>query len=678
MKTRNIIILALTALLAVSCHSWDAPGEDAGRDSYGNPDLKETNVKTIAEVKEMFKDEINNSDLKKVEERMQLKVVVTGNDEGSNLYKSLYVQDNTGAIALSIDQGGLFGPFAVGQCVLIDLKDLYVGGYEKQPQIGVLYFNENKGVDQVGRMTRYEWQRHYKLLQPVEGLEVKPIVTDNISKLNLERDCGKLVTLVGIKMKDADGVKVFAPSDGSVTLLGGCANRDIDGQSNVVIRTSTYAKFANMPMPTERITVTGIASRYRDGWQLMPRKQDDIKPYTGTEVLDDIDDPSHVDATGDGTAAAPFNIAAAIAKCQEVGETQTTEKYYIKGFAVTEGVADANYGNATFDMADTPDGSNLFKAYQVYGSDGKKLPAGYTVKKGDEVVVYGPVVNYKGNTPETAGKGAAIIVSINGKKTDGSNAGDPSTDQEQDPGDAKAVTIAEFNAAAVSNDVWYQLTGTVKNLKDGDQYGNFDLEDETGSVYVYGLLAEQGGEKKKFQELVAAKGIKDGSKITIIGTRGEYNGKIEVMNAYFVSIDNSGSGESGNGDSPTPIVNNGTLEQPFTPAEANAFVSQLEAGVTTDESYYIKGKIIEITDKDQFSTKYGDCTFYISDDGTDKADKFYVFRTLYLGNVKYTSGTLPKAGDEVIICGQLVNYMGNTPETAASKSYIYSLNGQTE
>ena len=97
------------------------------------------------------------------------------------------------------------------------------------------------------------------------------------------------------------------------------------------------------------------------------------------------------------------------------------------------------------------------------------------------------------------------------------------------------------------SDTWYQLTGTVKNLKDGDQYGNFDLEDATGSVYVYGLLSEKGGEKKKFLELVAAKGIKEGSKITIIGNRGEYNGKIEVMNAYFVSIE-GGETRGGGGD----------------------------------------------------------------------------------------------------------------------------------
>lgn len=114
-------------------------------------------------------------------------------------------------------------------------------------------------------------------------------------------------------------------------------------------------------------------------------------------------------------------------------------------------------------------------------------------------------------------------------------------EKEQGGGDdeVKTVTVAQFNAAEVSTTVWYQLTGTVKNLKDGDQYGNFDLEDESGSVYVYGLLSEKGGAKKEFQTLATEKGIKNGSKLTLIGNRGVFNDKIEVVNAYFVSVTNS-------------------------------------------------------------------------------------------------------------------------------------------
>ena len=260
------------------------------------------------------------------------------------------------------------------------------------------------------------------------------------------------------------------------------------------------------------------------------------------------------EAKGSGTQADPFNVAAAIAKCKEIGTNPSTEKYYVKGTVVDGATADASFNNITFDIADTEGGAK-FKCFQVKGTNGDPLPAGFTIKKGDEVVVYGPIYNYSGNTPETAGKSAAYIVTVNGKATSSSGSDTPSTD-------AKKVTVAEFNAAEVSNDVWYQLTGTVENLKDGDQYGNFDLKDETGSVYVYGLLSEKGGEKKKFQDLAAAKGIKNGSKITIIGTRGVFNDKIEVMNAYFVSIEGGGSSsEQGGGSSDEASSgDNGTFE----------------------------------------------------------------------------------------------------------------------
>ena len=249
------------------------------------------------------------------------------------------------------------------------------------------------------------------------------------------------------------------------------------------------------------------------------------------------DTPTPSGATGTGTKDDPFNIAAAIAKCQEIGETASTEKYYIKGIVVTGGTVSGGYGNVTFKMGDTKDATDLFTAYQVAGSDGEKLADGYEVKAGDEVVVYGPICNYKGNTPETSGKSAAQIVTINGKKTNDTSGGESGGGSTTGADGSTIISVADFNAAAVSTDVWYQLTGTIKNLKDGDLYGNFDLEDSTGSVYVYGVLSEKGGEKKKFQELATAKGIANGKKITIVGTRGEYNGKIEVMNAYFIKVE---------------------------------------------------------------------------------------------------------------------------------------------
>lgn len=375
------------------------------------------------------------------------------------------------------------------------------------------------------------------------------------------------------------------------------------------------------------------------------------------------------DPKGTGTKDDPFNIAAAIAKCVEIGTNPSTEKYYVKGIAVKDATASGGFGNISIDLGDSKDATAIFKAFQVAGTDGEKLADGYKVNTGDEVVVYGPIYNYQGNTPETAGKSAAQIVTINGKSTSESGGGDTPSEE------TKTATIAEFLAAPVSTNVWYQLTGTIKSLKDGDLYGNFDLEDETGSVYVYGLLSEKGGAKKKFQELVAAQGLQAGTKITIIGNRGEYNGNPQVLNAYFVKVESGGG--SGGGDTPSG-GNDGSLAKPFTPAEANAFIATLAADTNTDKDYYIKGKLVEYAKNGEFSTQYGNASFYLSVDGTKNGEQFYVFRTLYLGNVKYTEGATPVVGDEIIICGKLVNYKGNTPETVQNKSYIYSLNGNTK
>ena len=411
-----------------------------------------------------------------------------------------------------------------------------------------------------------------------------------------------------------------------------------------------------------------------------------------TEGGSDTPEPTPGEAKGTGTANDPFNIAAAIRKCQEIGETASTEKYYIKGFVVKGGTVSGGYGNLTFTMGDTKEATDVFTAFQVAGTDGEKLADGFEVKAGSEVIVYGPICNYKGNTPETAGKSAAQIVTIDGKKT--SEGGDTPTPSpgSNDGSLEKPFTPAEANAfiatlpADQNTDKDYYIKGKIIEITDKNQfsiqYGNctFYISDDgtekDDKFYVFRTYY-LGNVKYTDDSWTKPKA---GDEVIICGKLVNYKGNTPetVANQNYIYSLNGKTEAGGGGDTPTPAA--GTLEKPFTPAEANAFIATLPADQNTDKDYYIKGKIIEITDKNQFSIQYGNCTFYISDDGTEKDDKFYVFRTYYLGNVKYTddSWTKPKAGDEVIICGKLVNYKGNTPETVANQSYIYSLNGKTE
>ena len=239
-----------------------------------------------------------------------------------------------------------------------------------------------------------------------------------------------------------------------------------------------------------------------------------------------------------GSLDNPKTCAEALALINALADgAESDGNAYVKGKVVKVTTNQTNfekYGNLNYWISDDGSETNQIQVYSGDGLNGEKFKSITDIGPGDEVVVFGKLYKYVKDgkmTPEI-NKGNYLV-----KYTKGSGGGGgetPSTD-------AKKVTVAEFNAAEVNDNVWYQLTGTVENLKDGDQYGNFDLKDETGSVYVYGLLSEKGGEKKKFQDLAAAKGIKNGSKITIIGTRGVHNDKIEVMNAYFVSIEGGGN-----------------------------------------------------------------------------------------------------------------------------------------
>jgi hypothetical protein len=254
------------------------------------------------------------------------------------------------------------------------------------------------------------------------------------------------------------------------------------------------------------------------------------------------------DGGGGGTpTGTEINCAKAVELTNALADGGTSSEVYSVTGYITEVVGNVSKNQQTFWMADTKDGGKVFEAYWA------NLPDGVSeFKAGMKVKITGNLMKYvkDGNvTPEI--KNATVVI-----LEEGGGGGTPS-------GEVKSVSIADFNAASESNDVWYQLKGKVTNLKDGDQYGNFDLVDATGSVYVYGLLSEKGGEKKKFQELVAAKGIKEGSTITIIGNRGSYSGKIEVMNAYFVSIEDQGGG--GGQETPSGL---GTYEKPLSFAEA--------------------------------------------------------------------------------------------------------------
>ncbi len=283
----SVVALALASVVtACMDKDWDAPSFEGGA-PYGNNELVETNVMTIADFKDHYLGGLTKaSDTVRIDEGVQLKGRVTGNDIQGNIYNEIALQDSTGAILICIQQGGLNGYMAVGQEVLVNVGGLYTGLYGNQPQIGVPYTNSS-GNTFPSRMLASDWANRFKLIGKADPATVQPEEFD-VSKMNDDdyvKSCrGKLMVLKNVKMKDAG--KLWAPADDKDAGNGVSRQVIVNGKasSNLVVRSSNYADFAADTIPSASLNLTGIftvystnPSRYGWTWQILLRSDKDIQ-----------------------------------------------------------------------------------------------------------------------------------------------------------------------------------------------------------------------------------------------------------------------------------------------------------------------------------------------------------------------------------------------------------------
>ena len=114
---------------------------------------------------------------------------------------------------------------------------------------------------------------------------------------------------------------------------------------------------------------------------------------------------------GDGTLESPYNPAGVNDYISTLGADKNSDKaIYVKGIICSiKEAPNSQYGNATFYIsADGKTSSEQFYVYRCYNLENKKFTDNDVLKVGDEVIIYGKVVNYKGNTPETVQSEAYI------------------------------------------------------------------------------------------------------------------------------------------------------------------------------------------------------------------------------------------------------------------------------
>lgn len=303
MKKIKYIKFLVAALLlgsvATSCmdDDWNTPNSVAA--PFGNNNITEDAGKiiTIKDLKAKTVDKLPASvanDTIRITEDWQLKVRVTGNDIQGNIYNEVAVEDESGeGILICIQKSGLFGILPVGQEILVNLKDLYIGIYGNNVQIGTPYTNSS-GRTFTSRMPFNTWNEHFKILGDADASKVVPEEFD-VTKLKdeayVKSHRGKLMTLKNVEMDKADGTMTWAPEADKDPGNGVSRAVKINGHvytsgnnSLMVVRSSTYADFAALAMPKGKVNLTGIftvyatnPSRYGYTWQILLRSIDDVE-----------------------------------------------------------------------------------------------------------------------------------------------------------------------------------------------------------------------------------------------------------------------------------------------------------------------------------------------------------------------------------------------------------------
>lgn len=238
---------------------------------------------------------------------------------------------------------------------------------------------------------------------------------------------------------------------------------------------------------------------------------------------------------------------------------------------------------------------------------------------------------------------------------------------------AAAVKYIDEGGDAATNKY---VKGKVVSVDAGSYDSNY------GSLKYY--ISDDGTTKNQFRVYNGYAGpnrtkfsgedaLKAGDEVVICGSLTIVNGTKEFTTGnYVVSLNGQ---PIGGGDTPTTgeAKGTGTEADPFNSVAAQNYTAALAANQTTEQEFYIKGKIQKIDT--QFAAQYGNASVHIADDANSQ--QFYIFRTYYFGGEKWKEGDgLLKEGDEIVVCAKLVNYMGNTPETSQGGKLI-SVNGKT-
>ena len=229
------LLLALVGTLFTAC-----------KKEYPTPpiqDLPIGRVYTISEILALEPGTVFNEDA-------SVYGIITADEVSGNLYKAAFMQDRATGAAIQLYLNAVSG-VRIGDSVRIYLKDVTYAMYNNLPQL-----------------SNFEADGHIVILANNKPIEPALATIDEITQ---GKYLAGLVRLENVKFTEQN---TFADPTtyGNRTLID-----PLNPSSNVIVRTSNYANFANDSLPQGIGNLTAIATVYNSTWQLIIRSARELE-----------------------------------------------------------------------------------------------------------------------------------------------------------------------------------------------------------------------------------------------------------------------------------------------------------------------------------------------------------------------------------------------------------------
>jgi hypothetical protein len=263
------LLMMIAAVATLSFNSCKKDNFDEPPYNSTDPGIANT---TIADLRSLF----TSGNPITINDDLIIGGIVTADDKTGNFYKTIVIQDETGALPILINKSGLNADYPVGRKVYIKCKGLVLGQYGSNVQLGG-YIDVTGSQPSVGNIPSAITDK--VVIKGPYASPVQPLKITRISDLDFTSDQSLLIELDPVEFLPSDANQIYADVINENSLSRNI--KDCFGDI-IAIRTSNFASFANNRTPSAgtKLKIIGVYSVFNSTRQLAIRDVVEVQNTT--------------------------------------------------------------------------------------------------------------------------------------------------------------------------------------------------------------------------------------------------------------------------------------------------------------------------------------------------------------------------------------------------------------